>query len=130
MTHYPETPWNLTPRQQEVMDAYVAACNVREAAQSLGANLNTVEELLRQARIRMDARCQTEAVLMWDRFRRGDIKPVRQDSDERKSDWIHARVTREQAQRVRQLGGSQFLRNLIEENAPRPMRLEDAWRGA
>lgn len=48
------------------------------------------------------------------------------------NDWIHARVTKEQAEKVRELGGSQFLRNLIEEKLSemRPARIEDVWRRA
>lgn len=48
----------------------------------------------------------------------------------RMNDWIHARVTREQAEKVRELGGSQFLRDLIEEklSQTQPTRLEDVWR--
>jgi hypothetical protein len=48
----------------------------------------------------------------------------------RMNDWIHARVTKEQADKVRELGGSQFLRELIEEKLSqmRPARIEDVWR--
>jgi hypothetical protein len=47
----------------------------------------------------------------------------------RMNDWIHARVTKEQAEKVRELGGSQFLRSPIEEKLSemRPARLEDVW---
>lgn len=50
----------------------------------------------------------------------------------RMNDWIHARVTKEQAEKVRELGGSQFLRDLIEEKLSQmqPTRLEDVWRRA
>jgi hypothetical protein len=50
----------------------------------------------------------------------------------RRNDWIHARVTKEQAEKVRELGGSQFLRDLIEEKLSqmRPARIEDVWRRA
>lgn len=48
---------------------------------------------------------------------------------ERMCGWIHVRVSEEQAQRVRELGGSQFLRDLIDEKLQesRPARLEDVW---
>jgi hypothetical protein len=48
----------------------------------------------------------------------------------RMNDWIHARVTKEQAEKVRELGGSRFLRELIEEKLSqmRPVRIDDVWR--
>jgi hypothetical protein len=43
--------------------------------------------------------------------------------------WIHARVTKEQAEKVREMGGSKFLRDLIDQklSESRPVRLEDVW---
>ena len=125
MTHYPETPWNLTPRQQTAMDAFIEHGAVRVAAQAMDANENTVAELLRQARTRMDASSLTMAALMWDRYRRGDRSSM--------TDRVQVRVPRVQAEKVRELGGPNFLRNLIDEklnqiSQMRPARIEDAWR--
>lgn len=125
MTHYPETPWNLTPRQQTAMDAFIEHGAVRGAAQAMEANENTVAELLRQARVRMDASSLTMAALMWDRYRRGDRSSM--------TDRVQVRVPKVQAEKVRELGGPNFLRNLIDEklnqiSQMRPARIEDVWR--
>ena len=118
MTHYPETPWNLTPRQQEAMDAMVATGSVKLAALVMRANQNTAAELIRQARERMDAGSLTMAALMWDRYRRAATQ-------EPKDDWIHARVTKDQAARVKAAGGSEFVRRAID--ATGPVRIESVW---
>lgn len=48
----------------------------------------------------------------------------------RMNDWIHARVTPQQAAKVRELGGSAWLRDLIDAKLQeqRPSRLEDVWK--
>jgi DNA-binding CsgD family transcriptional regulator len=120
MTHYPETPWNLTPRQQTAMEAFVQHGAVKKAASAMDANENTVAELLRQARARMNASSLTMAALMWDRYKR----PTASQMD----DWVHTRVTKGQAEWVRKQGGSQFLRGLIGGSCPK--RLDDVWRTA
>lgn len=117
MIHHPETEWNLTPRQQAAMDAFIATGTVKLAAQTMKANENTVAELLRQARARMDACSLTMAALMWDRFRRA--------KEPAKDDWVHARVSRDQAEKVRSLGGSRFVRAMIDD--AKPARIEHFW---
>lgn len=71
MTHYPETPWNLTPAEQKALAAVTEAYgDFKEAARITGANYYTMHILVGRARDRMDARNVTQAALMWDRFRR------------------------------------------------------------
>jgi DNA-binding NarL/FixJ family response regulator len=70
MTHYPETPWNLTPCQQRALNELTETGNVKLAARLLDVNHNTTEELVRRAMHKMGARNRTMAVLEWDRFRR------------------------------------------------------------
>jgi DNA-binding NarL/FixJ family response regulator len=70
MIHHPETPWNLTPSQQRVMNALAETGNLKLASRLLDVNLNTSEELARRAMHKMGAPNRTMAVLTWDRFRR------------------------------------------------------------
>lgn len=63
-------PWNLTPRQVQVMDwLVVTGCNKR-VARALGMELKTVEGHMTAIRKAMGSN-RVVAALRWDRFRRG-----------------------------------------------------------
>lgn len=62
-------PWNLTARQQDVMDRLIATgCN-KAVARELGVHLSTVENHLAKVYERMN-RPRLLAVVTWDRWRR------------------------------------------------------------
>lgn len=66
-------PWNLPPRQVEVMDLLVGmanGCNKR-IAREMGIDHRTVEEHMRRALKRMDVENRVQAALAWDRWARG-----------------------------------------------------------
>lgn len=65
------TELNLTAGQARALDAVIAHnCIVKRAAESLGLSHRTVLAHIEHAKLRMKARNQTEALLMWDRQRR------------------------------------------------------------
>jgi DNA-directed RNA polymerase specialized sigma24 family protein len=64
-------PWNLTPREAAVLDAYIEEGSAKAAALRLERDFRTVSTLMNRARLRMQARTRIHCVLMWDRFRRG-----------------------------------------------------------
>jgi hypothetical protein len=71
VTHYPETPWNLTPGEQRALDAVTEAYgDFKQAANDTGANYHTMHIMVGRARDKMAAKNVTMAALMWDRFRR------------------------------------------------------------
>jgi DNA-binding NarL/FixJ family response regulator len=64
-------PWNLTPRQTEILDALVeVGCN-KLVARQLGVNVRTLETHMARAFARMQIKNRMVAVIAWDRYRRG-----------------------------------------------------------
>jgi FixJ family two-component response regulator len=64
-------PWNLTPRQAQVMDAIVSTgCNKR-AADALGLSHYTICSHMRSVIDRMGMQTYLQRALAWDRWRRG-----------------------------------------------------------
>jgi DNA-binding NarL/FixJ family response regulator len=65
-------PWNLPPRQAEILTLLTTAdngCN-KKVAQRLGIDSRTVEEHLRRAYKRMGVTTRMQAALTWDRWAR------------------------------------------------------------
>jgi DNA-binding CsgD family transcriptional regulator len=61
----------ITAGQARALDAVIAHnCIVKRAAESLGLSHRTVLAHIEHAKLRMKARNQAEALLMWDRMRR------------------------------------------------------------
>lgn len=68
----PGNPWGLSRRQAIVMEALCLSSSQETAAELLGRSVNYVSEHHADARIRMGVGRGHRAVLMWDRWHRGD----------------------------------------------------------
>lgn len=66
-------PWNLPPRQAEILDLLTGMSNGtnKHIARELGIDHRTVEEHIRRAQNRMNTESRVQAALAWDRWRRG-----------------------------------------------------------
>jgi FixJ family two-component response regulator len=62
-------PWRLTPRQEQLLDAYIASGQVTLAAEKVGMQESTANEHLGRVKRRMGKRFLIHAVLEWDRWR-------------------------------------------------------------
>jgi FixJ family two-component response regulator len=63
-------PWNLPPREVEVMSRMVAAGLEKIVAADLGISRKTVQELVGRAKKRIGARTRVTALIEWDRWER------------------------------------------------------------
>lgn len=66
----PTTPWGLLPSEMEVLTMLVELGTIRAVAVKTGRSANTIKEQCRTAKIKMKAKSNIEAVLMWDRRER------------------------------------------------------------
>lgn len=63
-------PWNLTPREADVMDALIARGSYKAVSDSLGISKKTVEAHIGAAKKKMGSRSAIHHALQWDRWRR------------------------------------------------------------
>lgn len=82
-----QNPWNLTPRQIEVMRALCEHGEDKVAARVLGLGPSTVRGHMAQAKPRMGGVNRTQALVLFDRWDRPNVRHKREtpagDSDER-----------------------------------------------
>lgn len=63
-------PWNLPPREAEVMTCLADKGAQKVVAAELGLAVGTVKELVGRAKRRIGARTSLSAVIQWDRWDR------------------------------------------------------------
>jgi DNA-binding NarL/FixJ family response regulator len=63
-------PWNLPPREAEVMTCLANKGAQKVVAAELGLAEGTVKELVGRAKKRIGARTSMSAVIQWDRWER------------------------------------------------------------
>jgi DNA-binding NarL/FixJ family response regulator len=68
MTH--PNPWNLTPRESEVLSALAERGSSKVVAKQIGVSYRTVEKQVRDAKLRMGLEHRTQAIVAWDRWSR------------------------------------------------------------
>jgi DNA-binding CsgD family transcriptional regulator len=64
-------PWNLPPREAEVMSRMADIGSQKAVAAQLGIAQNTVQELIYRAKRRIGTQTSMAAVVTWDRWARG-----------------------------------------------------------
>lgn len=69
----PQTPWGLTASQCKVMPLITAGLTAKEIGQAMGLSERTIENHMRQLRVRMNARSNVVAAVMWDRWKRSEV---------------------------------------------------------
>jgi DNA-binding CsgD family transcriptional regulator len=70
MASIPDLGQDLSPRESEVLSAFCDGHGTqKEVARELGISYRTVEKHMQNAMVKMGARTQQQAVLMWDRSR-------------------------------------------------------------
>lgn len=73
MVAHPENPWNLSPRECEVMRLICAGKSLKQAGREMGIDQRTVQCHLTRARKKMGEKTRVGAVLAWDR----NLRPMR-----------------------------------------------------
>jgi DNA-binding CsgD family transcriptional regulator len=63
-------PWNLTPREAQIMNRLTEIGLEKIVAMELGISHKTVQELVNRAKRRIGARTRVTAILEWDRWAR------------------------------------------------------------
>ena len=72
MASIPEYGQAVSPREADVLSAFCDGHDTqKEVARELGISYRTVEKHMQNAMVKMGARTQQQAVLMWDRRRTG-----------------------------------------------------------
>lgn len=65
-----DNPWRLQPSVVKVLDALIEEGSPKRVAATLDRAVNTVEQHLMTARIRMQVEHTVLVAVLWDRFRR------------------------------------------------------------
>ncbi len=68
MTH---NPWNLSDREAEVLAALVKHGSSKVVAKEFGLSHRTIEHHVSAAKFRMGVEHRTQAIIAWDRYKRG-----------------------------------------------------------